>query len=183
VTRSSGSGARLRLARRIAPAAAIAAAVAASGCGYRSVQGVVPGGGRAVHVPVVRNETACADLAAALTASLREAVAMSGLDAVGDGEGAPRLEVSIESVEAGPGSVASDGDRLSPVDLIWRMEVEARIVSPSGRVLAGPERIASDGRSLAGSGAVADEALGARARLAVADAIAAEVVGVLLEGG
>jgi len=161
---------------------AIAAALAWAGCGYRPLTARVPGGGERIFVPQVQNRTSYGGIAGPLTGQLRRELARAGLDVVGDGAVAPVLEVAIVAVRGGPGMLGVEGGRLVPVDVVWEITVEAAVRDADGELLAGPEPVTVDGRSLAGDGVATEQALGARARDELVGRLAREVVQILFEG-
>jgi hypothetical protein len=160
---------------------ALLAATLAAACGYRPVLGTLPDGLEAIHVPTVTNETAFAGLTAPLTSSLRKRVARSGLPVVGPGKGGARLEARIVDVRSEPGMVTAANGRLVPVDTLWTIRVEARLVGPGDRSLSMTEVFERQGRAYSGGSVRAEEALGGRSRLALLDELADVIVRSLLE--
>jgi len=155
-------------------------ALLVSSCGYQPLIARVPGGGTAISVPLVENRTAHADLAAPLTSALRRRLAGEGLDVRSAGGPVPALEVEIKSVNGMAGLVEQRGERLLPLESVWRIEVEARVAAPDGTLIAGPERVAAEGRAIAGGDALAEQALGARRRAELLDELGARIVEALL---
>jgi hypothetical protein len=136
----------------------------------------VPGGGEQIHVPPVANRTSYGGLAGPLTGALRRNLARDGLDVVGSGQGAPRLEVVLVRIDGGPGMLGTAGDRLVPVDLRWEVAAESAVVGPDGGARAGPLEVRVEGSSVARGGVTAEETLGARAREELMDELAREIV-------
>jgi hypothetical protein len=168
----------MRRAGQLSTGLIVGLAIAAVGCGYRPLVARVPGGGERIAVPPVENRTSYAGLAGPLAGALRRALARDGLEVVGAGQGAPRLEVVLQRVDGGPGMLGTSGERLVPVDLRWEVTAEAAVVGADG-VRAGPTEVRVDGRSMAGGGATAEEALGDRARQSLMEELAREIVRVL----
>lgn len=151
-------------------------------CGYRPVTAAVPGDGRAVFVPLVENKTPYASLSAPMTSVLRQRLAASGVEVVLKGAGAARLLVVILQVDGAPGMLGTQGDHLVPVDTLWRMVAEARVVEASGKAIVGPTRFEVEGRSFAQGGSpLAEESLGQRARTDLLDELADAIVSQLFE--
>jgi hypothetical protein len=151
-------------------------------CGYRPVTGVVPGGGKAIYVPVVENKTPYPSLAGPMTSVLRQRLAVSGVEVVSKGAGAVRLRVTILQVQGDPGMLGTRGDQLVPVDTIWRIEAEARVIGLDGKNLRGPIRFDVQGRAFAqGGSALGEESLGQRERTNLLDDLADAIVSKLFE--
>jgi hypothetical protein len=151
-------------------------------CGYRPVAGVIPGGGKSVYVPLVENKTSYPSLAGPMTSVLRHRLAVSGVDVVSKGAGAVRLQVTILQVDGDPGMLGTQGDHLVPVDTIWRIEAEARVIGLDGKNLKGPTQFDVQGRSFAQGGSpLGEESLGQRERTSLLDELADAIVSKLFE--
>ncbi len=147
----------------------IAFVIVTTSCGYRSVRGTAPGDAGAIHVPLVRNETAFAGLAGPLTSAMRKRLARSGVEVVGSGAGAPRLAITIVEVHGKPGMLTTRDDRLTPVDTIWNITARARIVRADGAELVESQHFEVQGRAYSGGTVLAEESLGHRRRQALLD--------------
>jgi hypothetical protein len=103
-----------------ASVAAIAAVVAASGCGYRFSQRYAAAGGvDRIHVRAFENRSGDPALGASVTAALREELARRGAVA---GEGAPAwLEGDVRASEGAPSTAGAATLHLA-------LEVRARLV-------------------------------------------------------
>jgi hypothetical protein len=151
-------------------------------CGYRSVKGAVPGGDRSIRVPLVQNKTAYPSLSAPMTSVLRYRIAESGIEVVNKGKGVVRLQVTILQVHGKPGMLGTEGRRLVPVDTLWRIQAEARIVDADGENLKGPAEFDVQGRSFAQGGSpLGQEALSQRERTDLLDDLADAIVSKLFE--
>ena len=144
-------------------------------CGYRPVRGQVPGGGGEVCVPPVENRTSYPGLTAQLTYSLRKRLARSGIDVKMKGEGAPNLKVTIAEVEGGPGMVQAENGGLVPLERIWKIKAEAKLVRPGGKEIFGAESFEVSARSYTGDNPLAEESLGQRGLLALLDELSDEI--------
>ena len=160
---------------KLVVAVGAALVVAVFGCGYRPLVARVPGGGERIAVPPVENRTSYAGLAGPLAGALRRELARDGLDVVGSGQGAPRLEVVLARIDGGPGMLGTAGDRLVPVDIRWEVTAEAAVVDAGG-ARSDPVQVRAVGRSVAGDGVTAEEELGDRTRQQLVDELAREIV-------
>jgi outer membrane lipopolysaccharide assembly protein LptE/RlpB len=160
----------------------IAVIVCCASCGYRPVTGVVPGGGKSIRVPLVKNKTAYPSLSAPMTSVLRYRLAASGVEVVNTGKGVVRLQVIILQVQGEPGMLGTEGERLVPVDTLWRIKAEARVVDAGGKNLKGPAKFDVQGRSFAQGGSpLGQEALSQRERTELLDDLADAIVSKLFE--
>ncbi len=146
-----------------------------SACGYRAVRGTVPGGGDAIHVPVAGNSTAYPGLAGPLSAAVRKRLARSGVKVVGSKKGAPRLEITITDARGVPGMLTTRDDRLTPVDTVWNITVEAKITRLGDDDLAPLEQFEAQGRAYSGGTVLAEESLGHRRRQVLLDDLADDI--------
>ncbi|MCP4200089.1 MAG: hypothetical protein GY762_23350 [Proteobacteria bacterium] len=160
----------------------VAAIMCFVSCGYRPVKGVVPGGGKSIRVPLVQNKTAYPSLSAPMTSVLRYRMAESGVAVVNKGEGVVRLQVTILQVHGEPGMLGTEGERLVPVDTLWRIQAEARIVDAAGENLKGPAKFDVSGRSFAQGGSpLGQEVLSQRERTELLDDLADAIVAKFFE--
>ena len=151
-------------------------------CGYRPVTGTVPGGGKTIYVPLVGNKTPYPSLAGPLTSVLRHRLAVSGVEVVNKSAGTARLQVKILGVQGDPGMLGTQGDQLVPVDTVWRIEAEARVIGSDGEDLKGPTLFDVQGRAFAqGGSALGEESLGQRERTDLLDDLADAIVSKLFE--
>ena len=161
--------------------AAVGAAIFVLACGYKPIASTVPGGGKSIHVPLVKNQTSYADLAAPLTTAIRHRLARSGIRVVSGNKGAPRLLVTIVSVQGEPGMLGVRNNRLVPLDTMWSIRVEATIRSANGTTLTEPEVLLAHGRAFSGDSAMSEEALGKRRRQVLLEDLAEYVAQYLFE--
>ncbi|MCP4674966.1 MAG: hypothetical protein GY854_05565 [Deltaproteobacteria bacterium] len=136
------------------------------------MRGTVPGGGDKIHVPVAGNNTSYPGLAGPLSAAVRKRLARSGVEVVGSGKGAPRLEITIVEARGETGMLTTRDDRLTPVDTIWHIIVEARITRLGDDEAQAPEQFEAQGRAYSGGTVLAEESLGHRRRQALLDDLA-----------
>jgi hypothetical protein len=159
----------------------VGAAIFVLACGYKPIASTVPGGGKSIHVPLVKNRTPYADLVAPLTAAIRHRLARGGIRVVSGNKGAPRLHVTIVGVEGKPGMLGVENDRLVPLDTIWSIRVETTIRSTNGTMLAEPEVLLAHGRAFSGDSPTSEEALGKRRRQALLEDLAEYIARYLFE--
>jgi hypothetical protein len=88
----------------------------------------------------------------------------------------------IVDVRGTPGMLGVAGDRLVPLDTIWEVTARATVVDGDGTVLAGPEIVSVDGRSVSGGNVTAERAIGAGAREALMEQLARAIVRGCCEG-
>lgn len=102
-------------------AAAFALGLALWGCGYRfSAQGTLPGGERAVFVPIFVNSTAEPGLEASFTQALRQQLSQRGLE--GGPDAKARVEGEVASLGASPTVLTTEGRLAS-----YRLTATARL--------------------------------------------------------
>ncbi|MCP4600627.1 MAG: hypothetical protein GY847_08870 [Proteobacteria bacterium] len=145
-------------------------------CGYTPILGTVSGGGSDIHVPLACNETAYPSLRGPLTEALRKRAARSGIEVVNRKKGVPSLEVTILRVQGEPGMLTTKDNRLIPVDSIWCISAEARLVVSNSGMPKELETFEVCGRAYSGGTVLAEESLGHRRRKALMDDLADAVV-------
>jgi len=136
-----------------------------------------------VLVPMARNETAHADLAAPLTLALRTRLEAMGVEVVGHPGGASVLEISIREADGSPGMVGAVDGRLVPRDAIWRVEVEVSLTGPGGEEVIPPTVIEGTARAVATGGALGEELSGGRARAVIIDGFVERIALMVVEAG
>jgi hypothetical protein len=78
--------------------------------------------------------------------------------------------------------LGTEGDQLVPVDTLWRIKAEARVIGVDGTNLKGPSQFEVKGRSFAEGGSpLGQEALGQRERTDLLDDLADAIVSKLFE--
>ena len=155
---------------------AVSLCLFASHCGYRPLKGSVPGGGRDIHVPLVKNRTPYPGLVAPLTSAIRRQSAASGLHVVRTRQDVPRIEATIVAVAQRPGMLRAEAGHLLPVDTIWSISVEATLVDANGQIAVGPELIEIKGRAYSGTTVQSEESMGQHRREALMDDVADAIV-------
>jgi outer membrane lipopolysaccharide assembly protein LptE/RlpB len=151
------------------------------GCGYHPISGTIPGGGSVVHVKPATNETPFPGLASPITSALRKRLVQAGIEVVGSGHGAPRIEIRLVEVDSSPGMLTASNGRLKPMDTIWSIAATVTVSKPGAPALAGPRRFEVKGRSFSGDGVLAEESLGERRRVALIDDLVDQIVADMFE--
>jgi hypothetical protein len=134
-------------------------------------------------VPMARNETAYADLAAPLTQALRTRLEALGVEVVGRPGGASVLAIVIRAAEGEPGMVGAVGGRLAPRDAIWRVELEVSLTDPGGGEVIPPTIMEGTGRAVATGGALGEELSGGRTRAVIVEGLVERIALMVVEAG
>jgi hypothetical protein len=162
--------------RYVRHAVVVSVALFSSLCGYRPLDASLPGDGRDIHVPLVKNRTPFAGLKAPMTSALRRQSATSGLNVVNERTRTPRIEATIVAVKQRPGMLRAEANRLMPVDAIWSITVEATLLDAAGQTLKGPQTFEIKGRSYSGTTVQSEEALGQHRRESLLEDAAEAIV-------
>jgi len=166
---------------RILPASVLALALCAA-CGYKPVAGGASGSGSIskVAVPVAKNQTSVAGVAAPFTEEVRRQLAALGIGIVAEGEGAPTLSMVIASIADETGMTVRSGGALLPSDTVWRVEVMVSLESPDGERIIPPTQLSGEGRSVASGSAAGDSYTGSRTQREVMDELAARIAAMIV---
>ena len=164
------------LARYLKQLVVVSVALFSSSCGYRPLDANLPGGGRDIHVPTVKNQTPFPGLGAPLTSAIRRKSAASGLNVVNSGHGAPRIQATIVAAKQRPGMLRAEAGHLVPVDAIWSISVEATLVKADGETAVGPQLFEIKGRAYSGTTAQSEESLGHHRKEALLEEVADAIV-------
>lgn len=166
--------------RRFTPLLALALGLAA--CGYKPLAGGAHGPGTisAVSVPVAKNQSSFAGVAASFTDEVRRQLAALGVEVVAEGKGAPVLSMVIASIGDETGMTMRSGGVLLPSDTVWRIEVMVSLEAADGERIIPPTRFSGDGRSIATGTAAGESFTGSRTQREVMDDLAGRIAAMVV---
>jgi hypothetical protein len=166
---------------RIWMALALASALCAA-CGYQPVAGgrAAPGSITRVAVPVAKNQSSFAGVAAPFTEEVRKQLASLGVQVVAEGSGAPVLGMVIAAIGDETGMTMRSGGALLPSDTVWRIEVMVSLDGADGERIIPPTRFAGDGRSIANGSAAGESYAGSRTQREVMNELAARIAAMVV---
>lgn len=163
------------------PALALATGLCAA-CGYKPLAGgsKQPGSISKVAVPVAKNETSFAGVAAPFTEEVRRQLAALGVEVVAEGKGAPVLSMVIASIGDETGMTMRSGGALLPSDTVWRIDVMVSLEAADGEPIVQPTRFSGDGRSVASGSAEGESYTGSRTQREVMDDLAGRIAAMVV---
>jgi len=163
------------------PAIALAVGLCAA-CGYKPLAGGSkdPHAITKVAVPVAKNESSFAGVAAPFTGEVRRQLAALGVEVVEGGAGAPVLSLVIASIGDETGMTMRSGGALLPSDTVWRIEVMVSLDGADGEPIIPPTRFSGDGRSVASGSAAGESYAGSRTQREVMDELAGRIAAMVV---
>ena len=166
--------------RRCTPVLVLALGLAA--CGYKPLAGGsrAPGSISKVAVPIAKNETSFAGVAAPFTEEVRRRIAALGVTVVAEGKGAPVLSMVIASIGDETGMTMRSGGALLPSDTVWRIDVMVSLEASDGEQIVPPTRFSGDGRSIASGSAAGESYTGSRTQREVMNDLAGRIAAMVV---
>jgi hypothetical protein len=166
---------------RVLPAFALALGLCAA-CGYKPLAGggKQPGSITEIAVPVAKNETSFAGIAAPFTEEVRRQLAALGVKVVAAGKGVPTLSMAIASIGDETGMTMRSGGALLPSDTVWRIDVLVSLEAADGEPIIPATRFSGDGRAVASGSAAGETYAGSRTQREVMNDLAGRIAAMVV---
>ncbi len=145
-------------------------------CGYRPAGALRHPSIQAVVVPTAGNFSSYSELAGPLTAAVRTQLVKTGVKVKAANESTPRLKLTILRVSGTPGTLGATGRRLTPLETVWQVHVEAVLTDHNDEIIEGPKQFSSNARAYSGGQILAQETMGLHQRQAVVTELAESIV-------